>query len=83
MPSFYPIHINIDGKKCLVVGGGRVAERKVSVLVRYGGKVVVVSPTTTNKIKTLSKNKKIIWHKRIYRFSDLNKANCLYPWIIS
>ena len=74
MPSFYPIHINIDDKKCLVVGGGRVAERKVSVLVRYGGKVVVVSPTTTKKIKTLSKNKKIIWHKRIYRFSDLNKA---------
>jgi len=74
MSSFYPIHLNIEGKKCLVVGGGRVAERKVNLLVRYGGKVVVVSPKTTEKIKTLSENKKIIWYKRIYRLSDLHKA---------
>jgi precorrin-2 dehydrogenase/sirohydrochlorin ferrochelatase len=47
MTAFYPIHINIEGKKCLIVGGGKTAERKVSTLVRYGGKVVVISPTAT------------------------------------
>lgn len=74
MPSFYPIHVNIEGKKCLVVGGGKTAERKVSTLMRYSGKVVVVSPTITQKIETLSKKKKILWHKRMYKAADLNKA---------
>ena len=72
MPSFYPIHVNIEGKKCLVVGGGKTAERKVSTLVRYGGKVVVVSPTATQRIKSLAKTKKVLWHKRRYKGADLS-----------
>ena len=74
MTSFYPIHVNIEGKKCLIVGGGKTAERKVSTLVRYGGKVVVVSPTAAGKIKSFSQKKKILWHKRAYRVSDLNQV---------
>ena len=74
MTSFYPIHVNIEGKKCLIVGGGKTAERKVSTLVRYGGKVVVISPTATGKIKSFSQKKKILWHKRAYRVSDLNQV---------
>ena len=74
MSLFYPIHVNIKGKKCLVIGGGKTSERKVSTLVRYGGKVVVVSPTATQKIESFSKKKKILWYKRKYKVSDLNKA---------
>jgi precorrin-2 dehydrogenase/sirohydrochlorin ferrochelatase len=74
MPSFYPIHVNIEGKKCLVVGGGRTAERKVISLVRYGGKIVVISPTATQKIRSLSQKKQIVWHKRMCKVTDLNKA---------
>lgn len=72
MPSFYPIHVNIEGKKCLVVGGGKTAERKVHTLVRYGGKVVVISPTATQRIKSLAKTEKVVWHKRRYRGADLS-----------
>ena len=74
MTAFYPIHINIEGKKCLIVGGGKTAERKVSTLVRYSGKVVVISPTATGKIKSFSQKKKILWHERAYRVSDLNQV---------
>jgi len=72
MPSFYPIHVNIEGKKCLVVGGGKTAERKVHTLVRYGGKVVVISPTATQRIKSLAKTEKVVWHKRRYKGADLS-----------
>ena len=74
MTSFYPIHVNIEGRKCLVVGGGKTAERKVKTLLRYGGKVVVVSPAATERIKSISQRKKILWHERIYKVSDLNRA---------
>jgi precorrin-2 dehydrogenase/sirohydrochlorin ferrochelatase len=74
MPSFYPIHINIKGRKCLVVGGGKTAERKVNRLVRYGGKVVVVSPVVTSSIENLSYKKRVVWYKRGYRSTDLHQA---------
>ena len=74
MTSFYPIHVNIEGRKCLVVGGGKTAERKVKTLLRYGGKVVVVSPAATERIKSFSQKNKILWHERTYKVSDLNRA---------
>lgn len=74
MPSFYPIHVNIEGKKCLVIGGGKTATRKVSTLLRFGGKVVIVSPMATQRIEGLSKKKKVLWHKRVFKVTDLNRA---------
>lgn len=42
--KFLPIFLNLAGKRCLVVGGGEVAARKVSTLLRAGGLVTVLSP---------------------------------------
>lgn len=40
----YPVNLVLDGRSCLVVGGGRVALRKVEGLVACGAKVLVVAP---------------------------------------
>jgi precorrin-2 dehydrogenase/sirohydrochlorin ferrochelatase len=74
MTSFYPLHVRIEGKKCLVVGGGKTAERKVSTLLRYGGKVVLVSPDATSYLRSQSSRKKIVWHRRRFKTSDLHGA---------
>lgn len=44
MAKYYPAQINIKNKNCVVVGGGKVAWRKVCSLKNAGAKVVVVSP---------------------------------------
>lgn len=44
MAKYYPIFLNIQDKKCVVVGGGNVAWRKVCSLKDAGAKVTVVSP---------------------------------------
>lgn len=44
MAKYYPIFLNIQDKKCVVVGGGNVAWRKVCSLKEAGAKVTVVSP---------------------------------------
>lgn len=72
MSPFYPMHVNIAGRKCLVVGGGNTAERKVATLVRYGGKVVVVSPEATQRLRSYAQKQKIRWHKRRFKLTDLN-----------
>ncbi|MBN2125113.1 MAG: bifunctional precorrin-2 dehydrogenase/sirohydrochlorin ferrochelatase [Deltaproteobacteria bacterium] len=44
---YYPICVDLEGKKALVVGGGRVAERKICTLLEYGARVFVVARDLT------------------------------------
>ena len=43
----YPVLVDLDGAHCLVVGGGPVAERRVSGLLDAGARVTVVAPHLT------------------------------------
>ena len=47
LPPDYPINLNLVGRRCLVIGGGKVAERKVAALLKSGAAVTVISPTLT------------------------------------
>jgi precorrin-2 dehydrogenase/sirohydrochlorin ferrochelatase len=62
MTKYLPINLNVNRKKCLVVGGGKVAERKVKNLLICGAKVVVVSPELSPALK----RKRIRWVKARY-----------------
>lgn len=44
MSGFYPLYLNIKGKKCVIVGGGKVAYRKACSLRDAGADVTVISP---------------------------------------
>jgi precorrin-2 dehydrogenase / sirohydrochlorin ferrochelatase len=51
--KYYPVFWDILGKKCVVIGGGEVAARKVNRLLSCGAKVFVVSPQLTPELITL------------------------------
>jgi precorrin-2 dehydrogenase/sirohydrochlorin ferrochelatase len=55
----YPIFLNVKDKLCVVIGGGKVAERKIVKLIQEGAKIIVISKEVTQKIKELEKKKKI------------------------
>ena len=67
---FYPAYINLQNKKCLVVGGGTVAERKVVAMLVSGGDVTVISPDTTELLTFLANIGSIRWHKRQLKIGD-------------
>lgn len=69
--SYYPVFLNLSGQRCLVVGGGAVAERKVEGLLKGGATVTVVSPTLTDGLGRRVKEKKIRHYMREYRKGDL------------
>jgi siroheme synthase-like protein len=71
---FYPLFLNIQGKKCVVVGGGKVALRKVMKLMEYGASIEVISTELCSELADLSGNGKIYTIRRSYRVSDLRKA---------
>jgi len=51
--TYYPIFLDLKGKKILVVGGGNVAERKIEALLDCGAKINIVSNELTDKLKNL------------------------------
>jgi precorrin-2 dehydrogenase/sirohydrochlorin ferrochelatase len=71
---FYPVYLNLKGKRVLVVGGGEVAERKVAALLDTGASIVVVSPEVTPRLASLANANLIDLHKRPYSKGDCNGA---------
>lgn len=68
---YYPVNLDIKGRRCLVVGGGRVGARKVDTLDQCGAVVTVVSPEISPVLVQLAADKAIILKKRPYRSSDV------------
>jgi len=70
----FPVYLKLTGRRCLVVGAGEISEGKVAGLIRAGAKVEVVAPRATPQIKKWQEQKKLYWHRRKFRPSDLEAA---------
>ena len=57
--SYYPVFLQLENKIALVVGGGKVAQRKVETLLRYGASIHIVSKVLTDKLKQLIEINKV------------------------
>jgi len=73
MPLF-PAFLKLEGRRCLVVGAGRVAEEKIESLLRTGGRIEVVAPEATERVQAWARGRKIRWQRRKFLASDLNSA---------
>jgi len=79
MAKLFPVLIDIEGKKCVVFGGGSVAERKVKTLLEYGAKITLISPEITEKLKQFILEGKIEYFQREYRKGDTKDAFLVVP----
>jgi len=75
---FYPINLNIKNRECVIVGGGKVAERKTKNILSFGGKVKIISPELTTGLKKLYRIKKIRYVKLEYSPDVLKGAFLVY-----
>jgi precorrin-2 dehydrogenase/sirohydrochlorin ferrochelatase len=72
--KYYPAFVNLKDKKAVVIGGGKVAERKVRILIMAGALVTVISPTLTTSLAKLKEKEKLAHIKRNYKKGDLKDA---------
>ena len=72
--SYYPAFLKLEGKKCVVIGGGKVAERKILSLLEANAIVVLVSPDATLFLAKLAEEGKITWIKDIFKADYLEEA---------
>ena len=74
MSIYYPMMMNLSQRRCLVIGGGAVAERKVASLLEAGGLVILVSPNVTPRLAAMATTELIHHLPRRYRRGDLRGA---------
>ncbi|MBD3298579.1 MAG: bifunctional precorrin-2 dehydrogenase/sirohydrochlorin ferrochelatase [candidate division Zixibacteria bacterium] len=69
--SYMPISLTMNQRKCLVVGGGTVAVRKVDTLLDYDAVVTVIAPTIDEKLRFHAEHNRITVEERPYQKGDV------------
>ncbi len=76
--AYYPLFADLHGRRCVVVGGGMVAQRKVTTLLDYGAAITVVSPTATKRLLADARQGRVRYLARAFRQTDLRRAWLVY-----
>ena len=71
---FYIACLRLQGRRCLVVGGGEVGLEKVEGLLACGGEVTLVAPDAVEPLRELAEEGSIRWERRPYRTEDVDGA---------
>jgi precorrin-2 dehydrogenase / sirohydrochlorin ferrochelatase len=67
----YPVMLNVQGRSCLVVGGGRVAERKILSLVKAGALVTVLSPEVSEGLADMASRGVVVLYRQTFSPSTM------------
>jgi precorrin-2 dehydrogenase/sirohydrochlorin ferrochelatase len=73
MAELFPIFLKLDGRRALVVGGGKMAALRVKQLIRAGAGVTVISPKAGAEIEGLAKAESMVLIRRGFERTDLGR----------
>lgn len=72
---YFPMFVNLNGKRAVVVGGGTIATRRIRTLLLFGCEIIVIAPVLNDSIKLLlCENPKLVWKERVYQQNDCDGA---------
>lgn len=67
----YPMNVKLEGRRCIVLGGGGVALRKVRTLLQAGAEVLLFAPVAKDELKALAEEGKILWRREAFHSGGL------------
>lgn len=77
--QYLPVMLNCKGRLCLIIGGGEVAERKVTSLLNAGASIHIVSPVLhSGTLQRMANEHVLKWTQREYQADDLKGAFLVY-----
>ena len=74
----YPLMVDLSKRKVVVVGGGRIATRKLQELIRCGAQPTVVAPAVSPEILEWAESSKVLLDRRAYKSGDLDDATFIF-----
>ena len=75
---YVPVMLNCSGRHCIVIGGGKVAERKIEALAGSGALLTIISPEVTESLLHMVNRGEADWRKKPYLQGDLEGAFLVY-----
>lgn len=76
MSAYFPLFFDMQGKNVYVFGGGKIATRRVEILLEFGANVYVVSPEMTEELEKLAGGqKRLLLDYRRYDSGELTEAD--------
>ncbi|MGK9045387.1 NAD(P)-binding protein [Mammaliicoccus vitulinus] len=75
--AYVPLNIDLTNKQIKVIGGGKIAERRVKGLLDSDATIHVISPELTDNLYQLYLDEKIIWYKKSFESKDLDNAELI------
>jgi len=76
---FFPLFVDLHGRKALIAGGGKIAERRIKVLLDFGADITVISPEVSEYIEHSASLGTIHLQKRKYQGGDVT---ALTPFLV-
>lgn len=72
--ALFPLFIDLKEKECVVIGGGKIADRKIETLIKFAAKITVVSPEISESIALKIIKGQLFYNKRNYQKTDIEYA---------
>ncbi len=73
--KFFPLFVDLTQKKAVVIGGGKIAARRVKTLLTFVEEITVIAPACAEEIKILHEKSEIIYKQRKYEAADIENAD--------
>jgi len=70
----YPANFIVAGRRCVVIGAGRIAARKIEGLLGADAQVVVIAPAAVERVQDWAANGTLVWLERSFAPADLDDA---------
>ncbi|MDQ0268625.1 precorrin-2 dehydrogenase/sirohydrochlorin ferrochelatase family protein [Cytobacillus purgationiresistens] len=76
--SYFPLLMNIDYKKVVIVGGGHVARQKIEALLPTKATLIVISPAVTETLQHYINEGLVTWKEKAFEPADLDDAALIF-----
>ncbi|MGA5688196.1 precorrin-2 dehydrogenase/sirohydrochlorin ferrochelatase family protein [Cytobacillus pseudoceanisediminis] len=76
--NYFPLLMNLDYKKVVIVGGGHVARQKAEALLPTKAQVTVISPVVTEKLQQYIHEGLVTWKEKSFEPADLDDAALIF-----
>lgn len=71
---YFPIFISLEGKRCVVIGGGEIAARRVETLLNFCEEITVIAPKVCRKMQILIEENHLSYQSRCFQTGDCKEA---------
>lgn len=71
--AYFPLFVDLNQKKVLIFGGGKIATRRITSLLEFGVAITVIAPECTNEITDLAAQNMLLLEQRCYLAGEVQK----------